>query len=127
MIELSTLFSIFIIHWFADFVLQTHEQAINKSSNNLKLLEHTLTYSLFWYAVGIFYVAVWPDVEIKTFWNVTIFVGITFVAHTITDWFTSRWCKYYFSRQNYHNGFVIVGIDQMLHYTQLILCYIWLS
>jgi hypothetical protein len=125
MIELSALFSIFIIHWFADFVLQTHEQAINKSSNNIKLLEHTLTYTLFWLFIGICYIAFNFDRTAPL--RLITFAGITFAAHTITDWFTSRWCKYYFSRQNYHNGFVVVGIDQMLHYTQLILCYIWLS
>jgi hypothetical protein len=125
MIDLWALFSIFIIHWFADFVMQSHEQAINKSSSNIALISHTFNYSMIWAVFAAAYIFI--DLESYGPWHFIAFVGITFVAHTITDWFTSRWCKYYFSRQNYHNGFVVVGIDQMLHYTQLIFCYIWLS
>lgn len=125
MINFWTIFCILAIHWVADFVLQTHEQAINKSSKNSALLEHTVTYSFVWYFAAVCY----ATINLGTYnpWNLHTFVGITFVAHTVTDWFTSRWCKYYFSRQNYHNGFVVVGIDQILHYIQLFACYIWLT
>jgi len=42
---LLEVFSILIIHWFADFVLQTDEQAKGKSKNFNDLLSHTFTYS----------------------------------------------------------------------------------
>lgn len=125
MINFWTIFCILAIHWVADFVLQTHEQAISKSSSNRHLLEHTLTYSMIWYLVGVAF-AIFNEETYKP-WAVTTFAGITFVAHTVTDWFTSRWCKKYFSVGNYHNGFVVVGIDQILHYIQLFACYIWLT
>jgi len=80
---------------------------------------------MIWFAAGAVYAMC--NVDTYQHWHVSLFFLITFAAHTITDWFTSRWCKYYFSRGNNHNGFVVVGLDQMLHYAQLILCYIWLK
>lgn len=125
MLSLSTILLILAIHWVADFVLQTHEQAINKSSSNYFLVCHTATYTLVWALAGTIYVISTLDTYIE--WHFTIFVSITFVAHTITDWFTSRLAKKYFSKQDFHNGFVVVGFDQILHYVQLFICYIWLS
>jgi hypothetical protein len=47
------------------------------------------------------------------------FVLITFFCHYMTDWWTSRWGKPYWKKGDFHNGFVIVGFDQVLHYIQL--------
>ncbi len=117
---LLILFSILVIHWFADFVLQTHYQAIGKSAKWKPLLEHTAIYTMMWIPFIVLYILFGTDEYIRG--HFTLFLIITFVAHTLTDYFTSRWVRYYFSRNNFHNGFVIIGIDQILHYTQLILC-----
>lgn len=125
MMQFKEILIILLVHWLADFILQTHDQAINKSSSNKALLGHTITYSLVWWLVGALYVLQHQDTYQN--WHLSLFVMITFVAHTVTDWFTSRLCKKFFSKQDYHNGFVVVGFDQILHYTQLFICYIWLS
>jgi hypothetical protein len=55
------------------------------------------------------------------------FAGITFFAHFATDYVTSRISKKFFDAKDYHNGFVVVGFDQVLHYVQLLATFIWLA
>lgn len=119
-----------LIHWFADFVLQTHKQALGKSSKWSCLFGHTMFYSLIWLIFGMIYLIVnepMYSTSPKLLYDVFIFVSTTFVFHTFQDYFTSRWVKYYFDKKNLHNGFVVIGIDQMLHYGQLILTYVLLN
>jgi len=115
---------ILFIHWFADFVLQTDEQAKGKSKNWLPLLEHTLAYSLCFYVAVPFWAMNSPDyVE----WTGSLFVLITFVSHTITDYFTSRLNAKLWKDQRTHAFFVSVGFDQLLHFTQLLLTFYFLG
>lgn len=70
---------ILTIHWFADFVLQTRYQGNNKSRSIKALLSHTITYSLCW-------ILLWPILGTNALW----FMLITFGAHTLTDFVTSK-------------------------------------
>lgn len=123
---------ILLIHWIADFCLQTRFQGNNKSRSLKALLGHTTVYSLCW-------LLLWPILGTKTLW----FMLITFVLHTITDFITSRvnaylWLKrmFYSAKENpfdqkkasdYEHLFWIgIGGDQFLHATQLIITYTWL-
>lgn len=110
--------TILVIHWFADFVLQSHWMAINKSKKLEALLAHTGTYSVIWLIVMYMFTA-----------NIVIafeFMAVTFIAHTITDFFTSRLNSYLWKKNDVHNFFVSVGFDQVLHYLQLFLTYKYL-
>ena len=123
--SLFEIFSIIIIHFIADFVLQTDEQAKTKSSDNYSLLLHTISYSGFWLFIG-FIIAMTTDIELvqtKTF----VFVLITFICHTITDYFTSRLNKKLWESNQVHNFFVGIGFDQVLHYIQLFLTYYYIT
>lgn len=71
-----------IIHWVADFVIQTREEAKNKSTSNKYLLLHTVKYSLL-------YISFFPLIGRAVF----LFIGITFITHTIIDYFTSKVSK----------------------------------
>lgn len=105
---------ILIIHFLADFGLQTHEQSQNKSKGNniwnLALFQHVGVYSLVWCISLIGYLP---------YHAILMFGFITFTAHYTTDWITSRVGKSFWVKEDLHNGFVVIGFDQMLHYLQL--------
>lgn len=109
-----------LVHWFADFIMQSHEMASNKSTSNKFLLAHTGIYSLWWWNVVLIYQIFTVDiVTLKTALIPFLFALITFVLHTATDYITSREVKKRFDVKNFHDGFVIIGFDQILHYVQL--------
>lgn len=110
----SLLIYILLLHFLADFALQTHGQATGKGEGksffNKWLFYHVSTYSLVW-LIGSYI--------LMNDYRCLIFFGITFVSHYVTDWFTSRIGKPFWHNNDYHNGFVVVGFDQILHYLQL--------
>lgn len=132
--NLIEIFSIIIIHWFADFLMQDEKWALGKSKNWKDLLSHTVTYSCI---TGLLYLILFPcTFNFPDFFttklgylNIFCFVIITFITHTITDYFTSRIVSKKFAKQEYGSAipnfgaFTIIGIDQVLHYIQLFLTY----
>lgn len=121
--NLIEIFSIIVIHWIADFVMQDEKWALGKSKNWKDLLSHTMTYSFMWIVgLGLF---------IPTLMALPLFyfVIITFICHTTTDYFTSRVVSKRFT-DKYLGGpipnfgaFSIIGFDQVLHYVQLFITY----
>ena len=127
MIDLKIVLAIILIHWLADFVFQTDKMAKGKSKNWSDLLNHTGTYSVIWLILGLTWVL---SINMATsnnylfdYKNVILFSFITFIAHTITDYFTSRLNSKLWAKGDVHNFFVSIGGDQVLHYTQLLLTY----
>lgn len=119
MIDIKILFYILLIHFLADFVLQTSEQAVKKSHDFGHLTYHVLTYSLVWLlASGMLF---------DRFIHMLAFCLITYYLHLATDFVTSKLSSHFFKKKDFHNGFVIVGADQLLHYIQLILTYQYLN
>ena len=108
-----TIVIILLIHWLADFALQTHDQATKKSTSLSYLTFHVSSYSLVWA------LASWALYQ--NFESCLVFAGITFVCHWITDFATSRLSRSFWENKDFHNGFVIVGVDQILHYVQLLI------
>lgn len=113
-ILLLFILGVIVIHYIGDFVAQSDWEAQNKSSSNWALLSHTSTYALWWIPFMI------------SFFTISIilkFVIITFIAHTITDYITSRINKRLAVKAketgNWHNFFLSIGFDQVLHYVQL--------
>lgn len=121
--NLIHVFLILTIHWFADFVCQRHKDAVNKSSSNAHLRSHVGEYT------SIMSLGLWLSLSImKSDENLIYFYpmitlawfyAITFVVHFCTDYVTSRWSKYLREKEDYHNFFVVIGFDQLLHYVQL--------
>lgn len=107
----STLLLILVVHFLADFSLQTNDQAVKKSESLEYLCYHTGAYSLIWLLAS--------NIILNNWLYATYFAVITFVAHTLTDYITSRIGKPFWKKQDLHHGFVVVGFDQMLHYLQL--------
>ena len=67
--KLNEIFIILVVHWLADFVLQTKEQGLNKSKNWKYLVEHTYVYSLCWLNIGA-YLQVFNNNEFFPKWSV---------------------------------------------------------
>jgi len=104
---------IILIHYIADFPFQTSEMALNKSKCNKALDNHVRVYSsvvCILSAIFIFYV-----LQVSFIW-LLLYLIYTYVTHFGTDYVTSRLCSKYFSKQDYHMGFVIVGADQCIHF-----------
>jgi hypothetical protein len=96
------------LHFFGDFILQTDKQAINKSSNSVILTEHVAFYSLPFLVFG------------------AKFAVVNGVLHFITDYFTSRATKKLWEKNERHWFFVVIGLDQAIHFTCLFSTYVWL-
>lgn len=119
-------FFIILIHWVADFVLQTDNQAKGKSTSWKWLLSHTGTYSLVWLVVIYFLFPADWNFSQRGLYSV-YFAAITFVCHTITDYFTSRLNSRLWKAGKIHEFFVSIGFDQVLHYGQLFLTFYLLT
>jgi len=143
-INIYVILGIIFIHWIADFVMQTEKMAISKSTSNYWLTRHVLVYSTVWFFACLFYCAYldgfnWTQRGVNL---VFIFPIITFICHWITDYYTSRLNtkllppkeehptdKGYFKQLGgeFHNFFVSIGFDQVIHYLQLIITFQILS
>lgn len=94
------------VHFIADFLCQTDKMALNKSTSNKWLLAHTSVYSIWFLILG---------------WK---FALITFLTHTITDYITSRGTSYLWKKEKRHEFFCLIGLDQAIHITTLILTFL---
>lgn len=99
------------IHWVTDFVLQSNEMALQKSENEWVLGKHCLVYSL---PLALpFLIFGLP----KAFVAFVVF-GMT---HFAIDYVTARLNKKYWLNNKRHEFFVMVGFDQFLHFTVILL------
>jgi hypothetical protein len=103
---------ILVVHWLADFVLQTDWQATNKSTRADALLLHVGTYTLAMLVAAL--IAIRPLDEAVT-WAV-----LNGVLHLATDFVTSRLSASAFKRGDRHTFFVVIGFDQLIHQATLI-------
>jgi predicted Abi (CAAX) family protease len=89
-------------HFFADFVLQSDWMARGKSKKMLPLLVHILIYSACFIPFGI------------------RFAALNGLAHLATDFCTSRVTSKLWAAQKVHWFFVVIGLDQAIHFTCLV-------
>ena len=116
MVDIIVLLSIIWLHFFADFMLQTDRMAQNKSKSNIWLTTHIIYYTLpFLFLFGGTMLATTGS-----------FVGIWYALlngalHWITDYVSSRKTSELWAKGDTHNFFVVVGADQAIHLSTLIL------
>jgi len=109
MIDLHIIIALVWMHCFADFVLQSDHVAKNKSTSNVILLYHVILYSLPFFFFG---------------W---VFAVLNSALHFMTDWCTSRITSRLYKKQEIHWFFVVIGIDQAIHFTCLFTTYWFLT
>lgn len=96
------------LHFLGDFILQTDKMATGKSKSNKILLIHVAVYSLPLLIIGV------------------EFAIVNLILHFVVDYFTSRATSRLWQRGERHWFFTVIGLDQTLHMTCLVLTYIWL-
>lgn len=111
-------------HWLADFVFQDEKDAINKWHSMSALYSHTLDYS------ASFFFPIWILLTLDKY-NIfgglvlsAVFMIVTFICHTTTDYFTSKWTHKLWDEGKTHDFFVAIGLDQFLHGAQLMGTYV---
>jgi hypothetical protein len=107
-----------VIHFIADFICQSHWMATNKSTSNYALLIHVGVYSS---VLLISLIAFQLSITL-----VLLYVVINGSLHFVTDYVTSRCSSYFYKKQDFHNFFVVIGADQLIHQWTLILTAYWL-
>ena len=129
-LELVLVLQIVFAHWVSDFVLQSHWMATNKSKNWQALLAHVATYTASMTVLMFIMAILLSDTVIKFNMINGIILAMTpsaymawillnGVLHLITDAVTSRITYKLWGRSKMHDFFVVVGFDQMIHYTCL--------
>ncbi len=109
------------VHWFGDFVLQTHWQATNKSKNWNALFRHVFTYTVVLFFATPF---IFPQ---GVYWGWFLFVTINGSLHFVTDAVTSRITSKLYAKGDIHNFFVAVGFDQLIHQFTLAATIVWIN
>jgi membrane-bound metal-dependent hydrolase YbcI (DUF457 family) len=117
---LAQIFIIIFFHWLFDFFLQTDDMAKNKSSSNLALGQHVSLYT-----VGLFFMSCLLFSNTNFAYGL-IWVVVNGVLHFFTDYVTSRATSLLYKDEKYHDFFVTIGFDQMIHYVTLFGTYVWL-
>lgn len=119
MISIQTLIAILFCHWIFDFALQTREMGNNKSKSNYYLGQHVGVYlvGLLFLSFVLFPSDPWGCGFI---WSI-----VNAVAHFLTDYVTSRATSSLYKEKRYHEFFLVIGIDQMIHYVTLFGTYVW--
>jgi hypothetical protein len=120
--SITAAIAILAIHFVADFIVQTREQAREKSRSLYYLTQHVTTYMLCLFAMWVFVAAgVHPEPIAK--WAL-----VNGLLHFATDYITSRR-----TAANWNNGtpgkafWVWLGFDQFIHAATLLGTWVWLT
>lgn len=115
---LTPLLWIFWLHFVADFIMQSDKVAGAKSSSNRVLLFHVWFYSIPFVPFAFYYLGIERGMA---------FVLVNLVAHFVTDYITSRMTSKLYKAGERHWFFVVIGADQAIHMTTLVLTFAWLN
>jgi hypothetical protein len=109
------------IHWVSDFILQSQHMSNRKSSSNYYLTLHVTIYTFC--TIVCWSLLFYFTNHVVTTRKIFLSLGLIFWMHWLTDYVTSRMTKKLYKQERYHDFFVVIGFDQLLHYIQLLLVY----
>jgi uncharacterized membrane protein len=111
------IYLVLFAHFVADFIFQKDEDAKNKSKSFKHLLSHILDYDLAFTVILSLGMLLLGKFSLLAIVNYTL---LNSAIHLVVDYFTSKASAYYWSKQEAHNFFVVVGFDQFLHAVTLV-------
>jgi len=116
------------VHWVGDFILQSSEMALQKSTSNDWLSTHVGVYSVVLLAGASIYNGIFGYLtgSVFTLGALLVFIALNGVLHWVTDYFTSRLSARLWKAERRHDFFVCLGGDQLVHAITLILTANWL-
>ena len=109
------------VHFVADFILQSDWMARGKSKDSWILLTHVLIYTVPLLLLGIFFmlrIHISIGSPLAVHWAL-----VNGVLHFATDYVSSRITTKLWSEQKVHWFFVVIGCDQAVHMTCLVVTY----
>ncbi len=109
--ELTAIIIILFLHFIGDFFAQTDEMALNKSSSLKYLAEHAFAYSI-------------PFIMFCFLFKFSyLFVVINTFTHFSIDYVTSKISKILWLKEKRHDFFVLIGFDQFIHVSILMISF----
>lgn len=106
---------IFFLHFIGDFVLQRHNDAVNKWHSLSALTNHVIMYGCV-LILGLLGVA-FLNLQV---WLVFLYIALQVSSHWVIDFFTSKLSHRLWEQKRVHDFFVVIGFDQLLHASILI-------
>lgn len=119
------LITLLIAHWIGDALFQYKKLATEKYRDMWALIAHVMIYTVVMLWTGVLLEISIPKLQ--------VFLLITFFTHLVIDFITSKITHYLYEKGIYYTQplnmgfFSIIVLDQMLHITQLILTYQWIT
>lgn len=116
---------ILVTHFVSDFIMQTNEMAKGKSTSIKWLTLHIISYfkGFIWSAVLYFIISSFIFQTVISAWLLIGYCLLNAGLHWVTDYFTSKQTAKLWAQQKVHEFFVMIGLDQLIHATCLILTY----
>lgn len=97
----------FCAHWMVDFCLQPRKIAESKSHNIMALISHCLSYT--------FIMTVSVALLTSNTKDMPYLAAAFFVSHFVIDFVTSKLTSVFWTTQDMHKFFTVIGFDQFLH------------
>jgi len=120
--DLKTIFIILIVHYIADFIMQTEIMASKKSENIYWLGTHC-----FIYGVGIFFLLflcnILSFIVISSYFYLFLFALGNAIFHFLIDFTTSKIETYFYLKKMNRAFFNVIGIDQLAHVIILLISF----
>jgi len=103
---------ILMIHYVADFRMQSRHIAETKSKCNKSLSIHVLLYVATFLIAGLVHFATGNNVDV---WKFAEYVVINGLLHWLTDYITSRESTKAYQNSDMEKFWNIIGFDQLIH------------
>ncbi len=109
-----------VAHYCGDYLFQTREMANHKHESNKALMDHILAYGLVLAVMTIPLAFLYIGDQA---WYVFPWLLVNMILHFFTDYITSRKVKQYWLSGREWETFAVMGLDQVLHLSTLIITF----